>query len=293
MTGYSQTEWTEVRLPQAKTLKQDGAKSLEWKVVEGKETRLHYLSPVGKTVLEVHRNYRDALLKAGLQLSLSCEQNCEDVYRQWLKQAAPFERQFKWDNGHFNGFSHYDAPDRRESQFLVGHFSASSRGPKTHVLILNSIGFGGTTKVPAMTSTFIQIIEEKAQPNGQVTVNADAIHQSLQNAGHISLYGFLFDTGKTELKAESHSQLAELTAMLKSQSSLNVMIVGHTDNVGNIEANLNLSQARAQAIVQALIQAGIDKRRLLAKGVANFAPVASNANEEGRALNRRVEIVVQ
>lgn len=293
ITGYLQTEWTELSLPQAKVVKQDGAKTAEWKVVEGRETRLHYLSPVGKTTLEVHRNYRDALLKAGLQVSMTCEQKCEGLYRAWRDQATPFERQFKWDNGHHNGFSHYDAIDNEEGKLIVGAFAANGKHPKTHVLVYHSVAFGGGKKVDPMVSTFIQIVEEKGQATGQVNVNADALNQSLENTGHVSLYGLLFDTGKTELKAESQAQLAELTKMLKAQSKLNIFVVGHTDNIGSIDSNLNLSQARAQSIVQALIQAGIDKHRLLAKGIANFAPIATNTTEEGRALNRRVEIVVQ
>ncbi|MBC3880692.1 OmpA family protein [Undibacterium sp. LX40W] len=293
MSGYLQTDWTEATLPQAKTIKQDGAKSVEWKVVEGKETRLHYLSPVGKTTLEVHRNYRDALLKAGLQVSMSCDQNCDDLFRAWRDQAKPFKRQFKWDDGHHKGFSHNGAPDNEEGRLIVGAFAANGKHSKTYVLVYNSMAFGGGRKVDPMVSTFIQIIEEKAQPTGQVSVNADSLNQSLDYSGHVSLYGLLFDTGKAELKTESQTQLAELTKMLKSQNNLNVIIVGHTDNVGSIDSNLSLSQARAQAIVQGLVQAGIDKRRLIAKGVANFAPIATNSSEEGRALNRRVEIVVQ
>lgn len=293
ITGYLQTEWTETALPQAKVIKQDGAKSVEWKMVEGKETRLHYLSPVGKTVLEVHRNYRDALVKAGMQVNMSCEQKCDSLYRAWRNQAKPFERQFKWDNGHHNGFSHYDAVDDEEGKLIVGTFVVNGKQTKTNVLVYHSVAFGGGKKVDPMVSTFIQIVEEKAQPTGQVSVDADALNQSLESSGHVSLYGLLFDTGKTELKTESQAQLTELIKMLKARSALNIIIVGHTDNAGSIDHNLALSQARAQNIVQALVQAGIDKRRLIAKGVANFAPVATNTNEEGRALNRRVEIVVQ
>lgn len=293
MTGYLQTEWTEAAIPQAKVVKLDGAKTAEWKLVEGKETRLHYLSPVGKTTLEVHRNYRDALLKAGMQINVTCDQKCDDLYRAWRDQAKPFERQLKWDNGHHNGYSHYDAIDNQEGRLIVGSFPANGRTLKTHVVVYNSIAFGGGKKVDPMVSTFIQIIEEKAQPTGQVSVNADALKQNLDNTGHVSLYGLMFDTGKTELKAESQTQLSELANALKAQNNLNIIVVGHTDNIGSIDSNLSLSQARAQAIVQALIQAGIDKRRLIAKGVANFAPIATNKTEEGRAMNRRVEIVVQ
>ncbi|GGX21104.1 OmpA/MotB domain-containing protein [Undibacterium macrobrachii] len=293
MTGYLQTEWTEAAIPQAKVAKLDGAKTAEWKLIEGKETRLHYLSPVGKTTLEVHRNYRDALLKAGMQINVTCDQKCDDLYRAWRDQAKPFERQLKWDNGHHNGYSHYDAIDNQEGRLIVGSFPANGRTSKTHVVVYNSIAFGGGKKVDPMVSTFIQIIEEKAQPTGQVSVNAEALKQNLDNTGHVSLYGLMFDTGKTELKAESQTQLSELANALKAQNNLNIIVVGHTDNIGSIDSNLSLSQARAQAIVQALIQAGVEKRRLIAKGIANFAPIATNKTEEGRAMNRRVEIVVQ
>ena len=293
ITGYLQTDWTETSLPAAKVVKQDAAKTLELRKVEGKETRIHYLSPVGKTVLEVHRNYRDALLAAGLQVQMTCDQQCDQLYRLWQGQAKPFERQLRWDDGHHNGFSHYDGPDNNEGRFIVGYFTATPQRAKTHVLVYQSTAFGGGKKVDPMTSTFIQIIEEKAQPNGQVSVNAEALNHGLQNTGHVSLYGLLFDTGKTDLKADSQAQLQEIISTLKGQPQWRVIIVGHTDNVGSMESNLSLSQARAQNVVQALIQAGIDKQRLLAKGLANFAPVASNASEEGRALNRRVEIVLQ
>jgi outer membrane protein OmpA-like peptidoglycan-associated protein len=103
----------------------------------------------------------------------------------------------------------------------------------------------------------------------------------------------LFDTGKTELKPDSNAQLDQMAAVLKAQPALKVFIVGHTDNVGGLDANLKLSQGRAQAVVAALTQRGIAASRLLAHGNANYAPVASNAGEDGRARNRRVEMVLQ
>ena len=84
-----------------------------------------------------------------------------------------------------------------------------------------------------------------------------------------------------------------MVAALKAQPALKVLIVGHTDNVGAVDANLTLSQGRAQAVVAALVPRGIAAGRLQGRGVANFAPLASNATEEGRARNRRVEMVLQ
>ena len=78
--------------------------------------------------------------------------------------------------------------------------------------------------------------------------------------------------------------------LLRAQASARVFIVGHTDNVGSFEANQGLSLGRAQA---ALAAAGVGTKRLSAKGAANIAPLASNTNQEGRARNRRVEMVLQ
>jgi outer membrane protein OmpA-like peptidoglycan-associated protein len=86
-----------------------------------------------------------------------------------------------------------------------------------------------------------------------------------------------------------------MAALLKAQPAWRVFIVGHTDNVGSYDANQALSQQRAQTVVAALATApyAIDPKRLVAKGVANIAPVASNGDDAGRARNRRVEMVLQ
>jgi OOP family OmpA-OmpF porin len=293
LTGYAQIDWTETQLPAASNARQDG-KSLErLQRLEGRETRLHYLSPLGKTPLEVQRNYQQALSGAGMKIALQCEQQCKALYSQWIKQAKPFERQFQWHSGTIGAFSHADAPDANEGRMLVGSIPGNAGRGNLDVLIYSSAAVGGDPKVGQRTSTFIQIIEGKAMPSGQVTINADALNQGLRSQGRIALYGLFFDTGKAELKAESRPQLDEMLASLKAQPQQKVIIVGHTDNVGAIDANLSLSQARAQAVLNALVQGGIEGKRLQARGVANFAPLAANDNEEGRARNRRVEMVLQ
>jgi OOP family OmpA-OmpF porin len=144
-----------------------------------------------------------------------------------------------------------------------------------------------------MATTFIQIVEPKAMQTGQVTVNVQAIGKSLESEGRIAFYGLQFDTGKTSIKAESKAQLDAMAAYLQAQPTLKVFIVGHTDNVGAVDANLALSLGRAQSVAAALTQSGIAPSRIQARGVANFAPVASNNTDEGRAKNRRVEMVLQ
>ncbi|HEY0592843.1 MAG TPA: OmpA family protein [Thermoanaerobaculia bacterium] len=139
---------------------------------------------------------------------------------------------------------------------------------------------------------WIRIVREKAMEQ-TIVADAASLSNDLKTTGHVTVEGIYFDTGKSELKPESAQAIAEMTKLLKSDPSLKVYVVGHTDTVGNLDANLKLSQARAEAVVQALAGAGIAPARLKSFGNGPFAPVASNASDEGRARNRRVELVKQ
>ncbi|PKN83425.1 MAG: hypothetical protein CVU51_12450 [Deltaproteobacteria bacterium HGW-Deltaproteobacteria-1] len=99
--------------------------------------------------------------------------------------------------------------------------------------------------------------------------------------------------GKSNIKPESAQAIAEIVKLLNSDPGLKIHVVGHTDNVGSVESNIKLSQNRAESVVQALRNNGISPARLKSFGCGQFAPVMSNDNEEGRAKNRRVELVKQ
>ena len=141
---------------------------------------------------------------------------------------------------------------------------------------------------------FVETVEPKPMTTGQVTVGANAMQKGLAAEGKVVLYGVYFDTGEADLKPESKPPLDEMAKLLDADKSIKVFVVGHTDNQGGVDASVSLSQRRAEAIAQALVRDyKIDPKRLVAKGVANFAPVASNDAETGRAKNRRVELVRQ
>jgi len=123
--------------------------------------------------------------------------------------------------------------------------------------------------------------------------NADALKSGLADVGHVEVPGIFFDFGKADIKPESQPAIDEVVKMLKASPALKVWVVGHTDNVGLGETNVALSNARAAAVVKALVAAGIEPRRLIPEGVGPFSPVASNTTEDGRAKNRRVELVTQ
>ena len=135
-------------------------------------------------------------------------------------------------------------------------------------------------------------ITERQAMEQTIQANAASWLSDITTTGHAAVYGIYFDTDKAEVKPESEPALAEMAKLLKNNSSLNVFIVGHTDNTGTFEHNMKLSEARAASVTNALVaKHGIAAARLAPYGVGSLAPVASNDSDEGRAKNRRVELV--
>ncbi len=139
----------------------------------------------------------------------------------------------------------------------------------------------------------IELIEKQAM-NQNVAADASSLAGSIRETGKAAVYGIYFDTDKAEIKPESAAAIAEIAKLLQADPSLKLYVVGHTDNTGAFDHNVKLSQARAAAVVNALVtQHGVAASRLTPFGDGPTAPVASNKTEEGRAKNRRVELVAQ
>jgi len=256
--------------------------------VEGERQRRVYLAPTGRKALEVQRNYEAALSAAGATKVLACSasercaltalSNVNGEYTAWLSDTTwkTHDRvAFPAMNGSGNEFH------------AIYKLARSGRTYFITVLTVDGASEG--------TGTVIDVVSPKAMEDGKVSVaSADAIGQGLKAEGKVAVYGINFDTGKDEIKPDSRPQLSQMAKVLMDQPTLKVFIVGHTDNQGTVESNLLLSQHRAIAIVAALThEFAIAANRLQPRGLANFAPIASNATEEGRARNRRVELVVQ
>jgi len=137
------------------------------------------------------------------------------------------------------------------------------------------------------------VIVETGTMKQDVVADAAALSASIAATGKAAVYGIYFDTGKSVVKSESTPALEEITKLLKQNGSLALYVVGHTDSVGALDYNLKLSADRADAVVKALIGRGIAASRLKGAGVGPYCPVASNRAEEGKAKNRRVELVEQ
>ena len=292
LVGYKANDWEQAQFPASSVVK-DG-KWVEPIAVEGRLTKAIYVAPAGKSPLEVFRNYEQALVGAGFQRRFSCESQCGPIYSA-MRSGDRYASGMTWANGSVinPGGSRYslDAGVVSNEQGRFWYGTLPRDGQEVHVLVYTAAASNETTN---MAATYLQIVEPKAMPTGQVNVDAKALDQGLKSEGRIALYGLYFDTGRADVKPESKDQLLEMAKLLQAQPALRVYVVGHTDNQGALESNMTLSQQRAAAVVSALSGSyKIDMKRMAGRGVGSLAPLASNASDVGRAKNRRVELVVQ
>lgn len=233
--------------------------------LEGKVTESTYITPPGRSVLEVYRNYEAALKQAGFEVLFAC-------------QAAECGTGWARVKGLDDIFAGYD-----NTRVLSTRLS---RAEGDVYVVLHMPASGG--------KSIFNIIEVKPMDTGRVTVNAAALSNDINRQGHVAVYGIFFDTGKAEVKPESEPTLVEIARLLQRDPRLKLYVIGHTDSTGELAMNMDLSRRRANAVLQALASKhGIAPARLKADGVGPYAPVASNDAEEGRAKNRRVELVKQ
>ena len=109
----------------------------------------------------------------------------------------------------------------------------------------------------------------------------------------IVTYGITFDVNKSDIKAESMTEINRIKTLMDQYPELRYEVQGHTDSTGTPEANQKLSERRAKAIVDKLVELGISRSRLTAVGKGQFSSIADNSTEEGRAKNRRVVFVAK
>ena len=245
--------------------------------VEGKVTDITYVVPAGKTPLEVMRNYEQAL-GASYKTVFSCAgTDCGGDMAGFIGNSGKVVP---------SGWGHFSF-ETEKNRYLLAQRSAP--GGDVYVLLYAM----QETNYP--TAVFQRTVELKPMQGAQVNVlDAAALQRGLEADGKVAVYGVHFDTAKAEVKPESKASLDEMAKLLAKNPGMKVYIVGHTDNTGTLAANLDLSQKRADAVAKALASTyKVEPQRLAARGVASLAPVASNSGEEGRARNRRVELVVQ
>lgn len=239
---------------------------LAGETVVGRLTRMIYLNPDSRSTLEIYENYRKSLLDQDFVPMFDCA----------LEACGPAYARSAW-NRHNGLFAAADGDPR----YLAGRRVTAE----------------GTTYVALMVGrrrTQLDIVEVVPMQVDKVLVDATALGKGIDGEGRVSVYGILFDTDQAKVQPESAPALAEIATLLKQRPELKLYVVGHTDMSGSFEHNLELSAARAKAVVQVLIEThGIAADRLQGHGVGPLAPVASNLSEAGRGQNRRVELVAR
>ncbi|HLO94908.1 MAG TPA: OmpA family protein [Burkholderiaceae bacterium] len=134
------------------------------------------------------------------------------------------------------------------------------------------------------------VVVEEAQRENTVSITAQDMANALKSEGDVALY-IEFETAKAEILPAGQGVVKEIVSLLRNDPQLKVSIEGHTDNTGNAAENQRLSQARAEAVMKAVIAQGIDAKRLKSAGHGAVYPIADNRKEAGRTKNRRVELV--
>ena len=162
----------------------------------------------------------------------------------------------------------------------VATFATNAKGKDVWV-VLNDFGGGKRGNFELVTLE----IEGMKQD-----ISANEMLEAINKNGSVALQ-INFETGKSVIKPDSAAIVDQIAAMLASERTMKVSVEGHTDNAGTSDANKTLSDNRAKAVVAALVARNIDRSRLSSKGWGQEKPLADNSREEGKAKNRRVEIV--
>jgi OOP family OmpA-OmpF porin len=137
----------------------------------------------------------------------------------------------------------------------------------------------------------VWIIEETKMEQ-DIVADPTVMANDIERTGRVAVYGIYFDTDSYKIKPESEPTIKAIAELLRNKSDLNLYVVGHTDFTGDLDHNMKLSENRAQAVVDALVKDyGISEKRLTAKGVGPLSPLSTNKTDEGKKLNRRVELV--
>lgn len=277
---YYQKEYAELDLAQG--VKE--AKPADLIHAKGKHTSILYAAPKNVSPLEIFRNYENAITKAKGKIMFSCRgkyapDGCDD-YDKFYALSFFDENYYRKRYNHTDQYLLVNGSD--DQAFMVALFESTTE--KIYV----EIGIDGDA-FPDQAAIQVEIIEESKMKDG--LISAALFEEEMDKNGKIALYGILFETGKATLKDESKHELSLIVDYLKKYPAVNIYVVGHTDDTGSLDLNMELSKQRAKSVVDYLVSNGLSESRLIADGVGPFAPVTTNESDKGKKLNRRVEIV--
>lgn len=256
------------------------------RIVEGPRTRIIYAVPGDRSPLEVIRNYQAELDDQGFRQLYSCaKEDCGPVSAM-VSHFYPLDGRLE-NMGRItrNAFS----SPRSDQQYHLASNPDTGRFVSVYAAYET---FDLHPETEGKVLVLLDVIEAAPLQRRMETVTADQMASALGSDGRVSLYGILFEHDSDRLTPDSDPTLAEIATLLRSDPSLALFVVGHTDMTGSYDYNMDLSRRRAAAVVAALTgRFDVPAARLQPAGVGPLSPVADNATEEGRALNRRVELV--
>lgn len=293
LEAYKGSSYDEAALIQGPLQNWGGAQPDRLKV-EGKVGLYYYRLPAERSTLEGLRNYEASLKAKGFERVFSCATSDASCYLprpNWAPTTAPYDFALAFDDPEWPRLG-------KRGDFVRNYFSTNAR----YLLARRATAQGTVYASIALSEhrpevgnyAFVRVVESKAVDSDKIVfVDATAMAQSLAGSGRVALYGILFDTDKADIQPASRPTLDEMVKLMRNQPQLKLQVVGHTDNQGGEAHNKDLSQRRSVAVVAALVQAGIDPRRLTHRGAGLAEPVAPNDSDAGRAKNRRVELVKQ
>lgn len=252
--------------------------------IVGRVSRHTYLAPAGVSGAALYMNYQREFERLGLETLFTKKPGEKGWFGPTL---AKMEEE--------DGLSQMLEYNEDEERVLVA--TSKDEMPTYYYLFVTAYKDGLRGKwedkvKKGQVLAVLQIVTPEGVQQKMVFVKAEEMARQIKDKGSVALYGLYFDTDRDTLKTESEPTLQEIARLLKAQPSLKLHVVGHTDNVGKPDYNLDLSKRRAASVVRALAQShAISAARLDAFGCGLYAPVASNDAEAGRAKNRRVELV--
>ena len=253
--------------------------------LEGYIRRVFCLAPEGRSALEIARNYENAIKESGGSILFKTRKPQEVIINEKKFSDIYSERRWRSD-GAFQDAQR--ALPNLATDFLTGKISTTDKD--VYIMVALCPGISSWER----TRTFYEIVTVETEPMAMGMVTTADIGEGLSTLGRIPIYDIFFDTGQSEVKPESADALKAIAEYLNANETQKVVIVGHTDNVGDFDMNISLSQERANAVMEKLIsEYGVNREQLKPFGVGPVSPIASNSTEEGKAQNRRVEIVEQ
>ncbi|MGM0438641.1 MAG: OmpA family protein [Bacillota bacterium] len=250
--------------------------------VEGKMTQHFYVVPKKHSTLEIFRNYEQALKKNDFEIIAQKSGGVDEGFWYSLYNGIDFKDA---SETHFEGVG----ADKESGRYLAAKLSRAE-GDVYISLFTAKHGFYGGSWPDGQPAVFQVIIEETDLQTD--LINIEGVMQDIRSKGKAAIYGIHFDVDSAKIKDESEPTIDKIAELLKENPDLKLNVVGHTDSTGELEYNIELSERRAESLVEVLVNDyNIDENRLNSFGVGPLAPKATNETEDGREQNRRVELV--